>query len=71
MWQATLLPFSLALLFLECFWRFFCLVGFFGFFFFVTSMSEILDSFCSPDLLSDLPESRRLRAQISWCVSQS
>jgi len=40
--------------------------------FFVTSVAEIRDSFCCPDLLSDiLPESRRLRAQISWCVFQS
>lgn len=37
-----------------------------------TSVTEILDSFCSQDLLSDvLPESRRLRAQISWCIFQS
>ncbi|XP_050567847.1 uncharacterized protein LOC126913369 [Cygnus atratus] len=39
---------------------------------FFTSMSEILGSFCSRDLLSDiLPESRRLQAQISWCIFQS
>ncbi|PKK30449.1 hypothetical protein A306_00003651 [Columba livia] len=36
--------------------------------FFVASMTEILDSFCFPDLLLGiLPEARRLQAQI-WCI---